>query len=116
MIDVYLAGPYSDVSRRIRQHRYEAHCKCTAWLMKQDLTVFSPIAHSHAVSIIGKIDCMDNEFWLRQDFAILPHCRMLAVMELPGWDSSKGTMAEILKASQLGIEIKRITCMDFNWK
>lgn len=105
MIDYYLAGPYSHPCPGMRERRHVEHCRAAAWLMRQEQTVFSPIAHSHAIAQHGRIDALDADFWLSQDYAILPHCRKLAVLMIDGWTDSKGTQKEIHAARKLGLEV-----------
>jgi len=77
--------------------------------MNEGYTVFSPIAHSHpiAVDLDPKLTC-DHEFWMRQDLPILAACKRMFVLCLPGWEHSRGVVAEMQFASAKGIPIEYI--------
>jgi hypothetical protein len=109
MIDIYLCGPYSHEDLSVIEDRHMEHCGAAWWLMNQGYTVFSPIAHSHAIGAISGRPT-DNTIWLKQDLAVLPFCRMLVLLKLMGWERSAGTRAEIEYAKSLGTELKTMHC------
>lgn len=89
----YLATPYSKYPGG-RQEAYTLACEKAAQLMLDGHLIFCPIAHSH--SIEEEMDTrQEGLFWLDQDFAILKHCDVLMVYQMPGWDTSFGVQAEI---------------------
>jgi nucleoside 2-deoxyribosyltransferase len=106
---LYLASPYSHPEQHVRELRFREACEAAAILMKKGWVVFSPIAHSHPVSVHGHLDGLDHEFWLRQDFALLDCADTLAVLCLDGWAQSKGTRAEINHATIRGIPVIYLT-------
>jgi nucleoside 2-deoxyribosyltransferase len=97
---IYLASPYSSDDPTIRQQRFEAACRAAAELMRQGKTVFSPIAHSHAICAYGLP--LDWRFWERHDRRYLEACDEVAVLMLDGWRESVGVQAEIAIARELG--------------
>ena len=110
----YLATPYSVVhpisaqqAINVRDMRYRRACKMAAELMKNGELVFCPIAHSHAIEVIGMPgEVNSGDFWLKQDFAILQHAKELIVFKMDGWDKSHGVAAEIQFAKDLNIPIR----------
>ena len=70
--------------------------------------VFSPIAHSHSVEIIGLDAVESGAFWKCQDIPILRHASELAVLMLPGHAESKGIQWEIETATALNIPVSFI--------
>lgn len=101
MAKVYLACPYS--------HNpvlgFIEASKAAARLMAAGNVVFSPISHSHPVAVHGKLDALDQGFWLRQDLPFLKDSEVLMVLQLPGWESSKGVRREIDYAGELQIPV-----------
>lgn len=112
----YLASPYS-VKYPLSQHqalllrlkRYEKVCKLAAELMKDGENIFCPIAHSHAIETIGMPgELYGQDFWLKQDFAVLAHAKELIVFMMDGWEDSNGIKAEIEFAKEHDIPIRYI--------
>jgi hypothetical protein len=68
---------------------------------------FSPITHSHPICEAGGLNG-DWDTWLEFDSRMLRACDRLAVLELPGYDQSKGVAAEIELAKSLGMPICHI--------
>lgn len=105
---IYLACPYSHPDAAVRNYRFRNICRIAAALMREGYVVFSPLSHSVPIAEIGGIDDVDNDFWLAQDLPILRKCDELIVVELDGWESSKGVQAEIEEAKRLNIPIQNI--------
>lgn len=112
----YLASPYS-VKYPLSQHqalllrlkRYEKVCKLAAVLMKNGENIFCPIAHSHAIETIGMPgELYGQDFWLKQDFAVLAQAKELIVFMMDGWKDSNGIKAEIEFAKERDIPIRYI--------
>lgn len=111
---VYLAGPM----RGIPQFNFPAFADATVKLRNEGYEVFSPA--EHAISLHGQ------SFWdnINGDEVNLPLgfdrrallaadlnwiCREAnAVALLPGWETSKGALAEMATALALGLEIIKL--------
>lgn len=106
---IYLASPYSHADANIRQRRFEVACRAAAKLICQGQTVFSPIAHSHAICAYGVP--LDWRFWERHDRRYLEACDEVVVLLIDGWRESVGVQAEIAIARKLG---KPITYLHVN--
>jgi hypothetical protein len=90
----YIATPYTQFPTGL-QDAFETACRVTAELMRHGIPCFSPIAHSHPLAIIGGLDPVDHELWMRSDAPMLnAACGCLVVM-LPGWRDSRGVAHEI---------------------
>jgi hypothetical protein len=91
---VYQASPYSHPDPAVREARFQEVCRAAAHLMRAGLHVFSPIAHTHPISLAGKLPG-DWEYWKSYDEAVLSTCLTLAVLKLDGWEQSKGVQGEV---------------------
>ena len=103
---MYLAGPYTHDDPAVVQARYEAHRRATARLCAAGNVVFSPIVHGH--HLLPELPGWRHEEWIAFDYAILRHCSRLYVLQIDGWDVSRGTACEIEFAKQYGIPIEYI--------
>lgn len=91
---VYVATPYSQYPGGIKK-AFDHACTATAELIRRGINAYSPIAHTHPIAIRGKIDPLDHEFWLSFDNAMMNASSELFVIEMAGWEKSKGIAAEI---------------------
>lgn len=89
----YLATPYSLHPMGYRVAYYDA-CRMCADLLKSGLNVFSPIAHSHAISMHGHLDPLDHKFWMAADRIFMDRSDAMIVGRLEGWDKSAGVAQE----------------------
>lgn len=106
---IYLASPYTPTGTETIADRVASACRCAAKLMADGETVFSPIAHSHAVADHLPDDArLDHEFWMRQDLPILAAASRIVVLRLPGWDRSRGIARELAFAIAHSIPIEYI--------
>lgn len=104
---VYLASPYTHKDEKIVEERFQKVAKKAAELMSQGLTIFSPIAMCHPMSVYGKIPG-DWDFWKKFDTDYISCCNKLIVYKLDGWETSKGVQAEIKIAQEMGIPVEYI--------
>ena len=101
---IYLASPYSHPSPTVRQQRYEQAVEHAVMLVnKRNEAVFSPIAHSHPMALHGLSGAW--EMWAEMDLAVIAICEELVVLQLRGWEHSRGIAAEIAEARRLGIPV-----------
>lgn len=90
----YLATPYTRFPSGIYRAAKLA-CRAADDLMSKGLVVFSPIAHSHAIAHGGALDPLDHAFWMRQCRPLMEAASALIVVQVPGWQASRGVAAEI---------------------
>jgi len=120
-MQIYLACPYShkdpkvkypfhweQIKARILQARFNAVNQAAADLMARGHIVFSPISHSHPISVQCGLPG-DWEFWRQFDESFIAWCDEVHVLQLPGWDRSSGVQAEMEIARDLGKTIMFIS-------
>ena len=100
---IYLACPYTDGYPPKQDERVYEASRVTGMLMELGYTVFSPISYSHSLKPHEPADF--NEQWYAFDLDFLRRCDVVAVLRLPGWDTSKGVRLEIEEARRLGMHI-----------
>lgn len=103
----YLACPYSDKLASVRQTRYLQVAEVTAKLLLKDIHVYSPIVHCHDLALRFKLPA-DFTFWCKYNYAMLAKASSLTLLELDGWETSKGVQAEIQYATNNSIPIQRL--------
>lgn len=100
---VYLACPYTSPSPEESERRMEAASVQAAELMREGYAVFSPITHGHKIAdYLPDALVMDHDFWMRQCIPFLSMCDIVAVLCLPGWNTSMGVQREIFHAVSAG--------------
>jgi hypothetical protein len=62
---IYLASPYWHPEPVIRNQRFRAACRATAQMIRQGITVFSPVVYGHA--LVGEGLPGDWSFWEGHD-------------------------------------------------
>lgn len=90
---IYLASPYTHESQDVQWARFSQACQAAAWLMRQGLYIFSPIAHTHPIAEHGLPGGWD--FWGPYDRLFLNRCGGMIVLDIEGWEESKGVAGEI---------------------
>lgn len=91
---VYLATPYSKFHGGIESaFRYAA--KVAALLIRHQVNVYSPIAHTHPIAIHGGLDPLNHELWLRFDRTMMERSDALLVAMMTGWRESHGIRMEM---------------------
>ena len=110
---IYLASPYSSADPEVIDSRVDAVQRATAHLIGLGHLIFSPILHSHPISHLvpfEPVNLTDTlSEWMRYDFGILGKCDELWVLELDGWDRSKGVAMEIAYAGNKPMPIRRVS-------
>lgn len=93
----YLASPYSKYPIEMGglEGAFQEICRASAWLLKQGVRVFSPIAHSHPIAYHGGIDPADHDLWLHADKPLMDGACGLIVAMMPTWTESYGIGVEI---------------------
>ena len=103
---VYLACPYSDPDQEVRLKRFYAANVIASELMRtRHENVFSPISHTHPIAEDGGLP-LGWDFWQECDRAILSVCHKMYVLKLDGWQNSRGVLAEMDIAGQMGLPIE----------
>lgn len=104
---IYLASPYSHIHPHIMDRRHAAVCKAAANFLNAGHVIYSPIAHMHPIAEIAELP-KGWDFWERFDTVMLQRCQRVWVLQLPGWDQSKGVAAEIAIAIGMGLPVEYV--------
>ena len=104
-IMLYLASPYSHPDPFVQEERYLKAAKVTAFLLKQNKWVYSPIVHNHELAKMAKLS-QESSWWRAYNFAILARCDLLYVLRIEGTDESVGVKEEIAEAARLHIPME----------
>lgn len=105
---VYLAAPYTFQGKFVGfevKERVLWIDRCSAWLFKQGLFVYSPISHTHPIKEADPILDGGWTFWSDYDKRMIGHCDAFAVLMLQGWAESVGVTAELKIAKDLNKQI-----------
>lgn len=109
---IYLACPYKHVSVAIKEARYRAVLEATAFFMRQDEIIFSPIVHNHPIAMTFNFP--DNfHYWQKVDLHILSRCDKLWILQLEGWDQSVGVAWETKHAICNNIPVQYVRASDY---
>ena len=90
----YLATPYTKYPDGL-DAAFVMACEQAAILIKAGIDVYSPIAHWHPIAVHGGIDKTDHEFWMRVNAPALKSMRGIVVVQMQGWQQSKGIHHEL---------------------
>lgn len=101
---IYLASPYSHPDPVIKKTRFLLAEQCTASLMNQGVLVWSPIVMCY--DITQKFDLPDDaEFWKRYNYDFIRRSDGIYVLDIEGWQESKGVQMEIKLAEAMLLPI-----------
>ena len=101
---IYVASPYSHESPFVREDRFRAVEQFTAKLIKTGVKAFSPIAAFHHMVRQFALPT-DAKYWSEFNYHFLKNSDRLYILQLEGWDTSKGVQMEIEWARELYIPI-----------
>ena len=90
----YLASPYAKYAEG-KEVAHKHACEAAAELIARGIPVFSPIAHSHPIAKYGDLDHSSHDLWLPLDERYLEAAYGIIILQMPGWDESKGIGHEI---------------------
>lgn len=105
LLDIYLAGPYSSPEFAVQCERYHAHVEAAAKLLRLGYTVIAPIVFWHPLAVAHELPT-DAGFWEVQNKWYLRHCKLLVMLDIPGWQESEGLRTERLYAYERAIPIR----------
>lgn len=90
----YLASPYSKYPGGIHE-AFEEVCRATAFLIRNGVRVFCPIAHTHPVAVHGGIDPLDHDIWIPADKPLMDGASSMVVCMMDTWEQSHGIGIEV---------------------
>ena len=100
---VYLASPYAHLSARVREARLEAARFVCGELVNEGKIVMSPLVYLGELAAKG---VHPPQGWFAFDLQLLARCDELLVLQLPGWEDSRGLLVEIAGAQTKGIPVR----------
>jgi hypothetical protein len=104
---IYLACPFRHADPLVQKKRCAAAHYVAAQLFLGGKQVFSPLTHNELlIEIIN--DAVPGEDWMQFDLKILSTCSKLYVLQMPGWEESKGVKREIAFAIENNIPVQKI--------
>lgn len=94
---IYLACPYTDPNKDLREQRFHAATEAAAALIKRGHIVFSPITMTHPIDVVlGKgVGTLGSDFWVTFDEAFMDKCSEMVILQIDGWQRSRGIAREI---------------------
>lgn len=97
---IYLASPYSHRDPIIKKTRFLLAEQATAALINQGYFVWSPIVHCYEMAL--KFSMPDDaDFWKRYNFDFIRRADSMYVLDIEGWQDSKGVMTELKLAKEI---------------
>lgn len=113
----YMASPYSHPDTAVREARFRAVAHVAAHYIRQGISVFCPITHSHPIEVEGfeggpfAYPTAGPAFWRDFDRPMMEACCGCITATLPGWEKSKGVAGEEDFFHALGRPVMR----DHSW-
>ena len=107
MAYIYLGSPYSDKSKLVQHTRYLQVSKVVADMLCSGIHVYSPIVHCHELAKRFRLPG-DFNFWCEYNYAMLERAAAFHLLELEGWNDSRGLKAEIKFATRCAIPIIQV--------
>jgi len=103
---IYLASPFTHENTNVEHHRFIQAEVITALILKNNFNVFSPIVHCYEIA--KKFTLPSHfEFWAKYDEAMLKRCTHVVILDIEGWEISKGVANEKRLAEKYNIPILR---------
>lgn len=101
---LYLASPYTHQDPKVRVKRFHKVMDFTAYLANKRQWVFSPILHSHQMTIAHNLP-YTFEFWDPWNQAMIRPSSGVIVFQIDGSTESHGMKAEMEFAESLGLPL-----------
>ena len=100
----YLATPYTHYPSGTAA-AYLVACQLTACLVERGLVVYSPIVHSHPLTLYSRLNPVDHKLWMKVDAPMLEGATALIVAAIESWRLSDGIKFEIDQFRRQGRQI-----------
>lgn len=113
---IYLASPYTHKDVNVMQARYEAVRDFVGNQITQSTDrghnrmaiLYSPIIHYHSIAVAWELP-REFEFWAYVNDSMIARADAVIVLQLPGWEESRGIIHEIAYAKELGKSISFVS-------
>ena len=106
---VYLASPYAHPSAAVREARLEAVRYVCGQMVNQGKVVMAPLVYLGELASKG---VHPPQGWYAFDLQLLARSDELLVLQLPGWEDSKGVLVEIAGAQTKGMPVRLLSLDD----
>ena len=103
---VYLASPYAHLSPAVREARLEAVRFVCGSMVDEGRIVMAPLVYLGELAFKG---VHPPQGWYAFDLQLLARCDELVVIQLPGWEDSRGVLVEIAAAQARNMPIRLMT-------
>lgn len=90
----YLATAYSKHPGGLEE-AFRMACRAAGLLMQAKVPVFSPIAHTHPISVVCDMNPLDHGIWLPIDQPMIDAAHGIIVLMEGGWEESFGVQYEL---------------------
>ena len=100
---IYLASPFAHPSSAVREARLEAVRHVCGKMIDEGRIVLSPLVYAGDLAMRGY---HAPQGWYAWDLQFLARSDELVVLQLPGWEHSKGVLVEIAAAQARNIPIR----------
>lgn len=100
---IYLASPYAHPSADVREARLEAARHVCGRMVEEGRMVMSPLVYLGELAYKG---VHPPQGWYAFDLQLLARCDELLVLQLPGWEDSRGVLVEIAGAQARGMPVR----------
>ena len=99
---IYLASPFAHDSAAVREARMEAVRYVCGKMIDEGKIVLSPLVYAGELAVRG---FHAPQGWYAWDLQFLARADELVVLQLPGWEESKGVLVEIAAAQARNLPI-----------
>lgn len=100
---IYLASPFAHPSSAVREARLEAVRHVCGSMISKGRIVLSPLVYAGELAQRGY---HAPQGWYAWDLQFLARADELLVLQLPGWEHSKGVLVEIAAAQARNLPIR----------
>ncbi len=108
---IYLASPFAHSSSAVRDARLEAVRHVCGKLVNEGKIVLSPLVYAGELAMRG---FHAPQGWYAWDLQFLARSDELLVLQLPGWEDSKGVLVEIAAAQARNLPIRLMSLEEAN--
>ena len=102
---IYVASPYWSPDENVKRARAQAAQTATAEMIREGLPAFSPIVYSATMQ--AETGTNPAQGWYSFDLNFLALARSMRVLEIPGWERSRGVLIELSFARARGMPVER---------
>ena len=101
---IFISSPFSSPLPVIQQQRYDRVMEFTSIMLNSGYQVFSPIVYCMPMAQRFNMPG-DAQHWAKFNIEFLRNSEAMFLLQLPGWDQSKGIQLELRIAKTLFIPV-----------